>query len=80
MPTVHRALGLRFVVYLNDHDPAHVHVLGPDAWARIDLGVASGAVGLMDAGGFSPGHLRAILAEAQACRAVFIEAWNKHHD
>jgi hypothetical protein len=29
MPTVLRVDGLRIVIYLNDHPPAHVHVLGP---------------------------------------------------
>lgn len=29
MPTILRASGLRFVIYPNDHPPAHVHVIGP---------------------------------------------------
>ena len=29
MPTVLRIKGWRVVIYPNDHDPAHVHVLGP---------------------------------------------------
>lgn len=36
MVTVLRSLGLRVVIYLNDHEPAHVHVYG-DGQARIDL-------------------------------------------
>lgn len=28
MVTVYRAHGLRFVIYPNDHDPAHIHVIG----------------------------------------------------
>ena len=28
MVTVYRAHGLRFVIYLDDHEPAHVHVFG----------------------------------------------------
>lgn len=34
MPTVLRLHGLRFVIYPNDHSPAHVHVLGP-GWSVI---------------------------------------------
>lgn len=30
MPTVLRIEGLRFVIYPNDHTPAHVHIVGPD--------------------------------------------------
>lgn len=37
MPTVLRAEGLRVVIYLNDHPPAHVHVLGPDWVVVINL-------------------------------------------
>jgi hypothetical protein len=36
MVTVLRAAGTRFVIYLNDHEPAHVHVYG-DGEARIDI-------------------------------------------
>lgn len=28
MPTIHRQNGLRFSIYTDDHEPAHVHVLG----------------------------------------------------
>jgi hypothetical protein len=34
MPTVLRAGGLRIVIYPADHQPAHVHVLGP-GWAVV---------------------------------------------
>jgi hypothetical protein len=38
VPTVHRAGGLRFVVFTNDHPPAHVHAIGIGGEARIELG------------------------------------------
>ena len=37
MVTVHRFDGLRFVIYSNDHDPAHVHVLRAGSEAKIQL-------------------------------------------
>lgn len=37
MPTVLRADGLRVVVYLNDHAPEHVHVVGPGWVVVVDL-------------------------------------------
>jgi hypothetical protein len=37
MPTVLRIGGLRVVIYLNDHPPAHVHVLGPGWLIVINL-------------------------------------------
>lgn len=36
MVTVLRRHGMRFVIYLDDHEPAHVHVYG-DGEARIDI-------------------------------------------
>lgn len=42
MVTIHRALGLRVVIYLDDHEPGHVHVFG-DGQAKINLaGKAAG--------------------------------------
>lgn len=37
MPTILRIGGLRFVVYPNDHPPAHVHVIGPGWTVVVDL-------------------------------------------
>ena len=28
MPTIHREHGLRFAIHTDDHEPAHVHVIG----------------------------------------------------
>lgn len=36
MPVIFRAYGLRFVIYLDDHDPAHIHAIG-DGEAKISL-------------------------------------------
>jgi hypothetical protein len=36
MVTVYRGQGLRAVIFVDDHEPAHVHVFG-DGQARIDL-------------------------------------------
>lgn len=38
MPTIVRFRGLRVVIYVNDHWPAHVHVLGADRATKIELG------------------------------------------
>ena len=36
MVTVYRSQGLRAVIFLDDHEPAHVHVFG-DGQAKINL-------------------------------------------
>jgi hypothetical protein len=38
MPTVHRAGNLRFVVFLDDHGPPHVHVFAAGGEAKLLLG------------------------------------------
>ena len=41
MVTVLRVAGLRFIIFVDDHEPAHVHVFG-DGQAKIDLLGADG--------------------------------------
>lgn len=38
MPTIVRKDGYRVVIYPNDHDPSHVHVLKGDSEVRVNLG------------------------------------------
>jgi hypothetical protein len=46
MVTVLRADGLRVIIYVNDHPPAHVHVFG-DGEAKINLIGTQGAPDLV---------------------------------
>jgi hypothetical protein len=48
MPTVLRVDGLRFVIWPNDHNPAHVHVFSAAAEATIELGDPSGQPRLIE--------------------------------
>ena len=41
MVVVHRAHGLRFIIYIDDHEPANVHVRG-DGEAKVVLVAANG--------------------------------------
>jgi hypothetical protein len=79
MPTVLRIGGLCVVIYPNDHRPAHVHVIGPDAEAVFKLNCPTGPVELRENYGFSTGELtriRKILTEhvEELCRE-----WEKIH-
>ena len=40
MPTILRFRGLRVMIYTHDHWPPHVHVIAPEAQAKIALGEA----------------------------------------
>jgi hypothetical protein len=46
MVTIHREAGLRFVIFTDDHEPAHVHVFGEGS-AKIDLGSEGSAPSLV---------------------------------
>jgi len=65
MPTVLRIGGLRFVIWPNDHDPAHVHVFSAEAEAKIELGDEGGYPRLVDNRRMKKAEL------AKALRAVF---------
>lgn len=45
MVTIHRAHGLRIIIFTDDHEPAHVHAFG-DGQAKINLIGPSGAQSL----------------------------------
>lgn len=74
MVTVLREAGMRFVIYTDDHEPAHTHVYG-DGEARInilDLTVISNR-------GMKKGDLSVALAIVQANKRLFIEKWEIIH-
>lgn len=75
MPTIHREAGLRFCVYVADHPPPHVHVIG-DGETRIEI--ATSVV-------LSSSHRRiATVWEAQRIvereRAKLMAAWEAIHE
>jgi uncharacterized protein DUF4160 len=57
MVTVYREHGLSIVIFLDDHEPAHVHVFG-DGQAKVNLGGAGGAPELIWADGMKRGAVR----------------------
>jgi hypothetical protein len=50
MVTIFREYGLRFVIFIDDHGPPHVHVFG-DGIAKIELGTNRDEVCVVDAEG-----------------------------
>ena len=74
MVTLLRAAGMRFVIYKDDHEPAHLHVYG-DGEARIsifDLTVLSNR-------GMKKRDLAVALAIVHANQGMFIEHWGVIH-
>jgi len=78
MVTVLRANGLRVVIFVNDHPPAHVHVFG-DGEAKIDLLGASNAPALVWADGMSRGEVRRAMRTVVEQQAFLLARWRDIH-
>ena len=79
MPTVLKFDGLRVVVYPNDHRPAHVHVIGPDAEALFFLNCPTGPVRLRENYGFSLSQLNQIEKVLNKNQERLCRAWEEIH-
>ncbi|HEY2611677.1 MAG TPA: DUF4160 domain-containing protein [Reyranella sp.] len=79
MPTVHRAGNLRFVVFIDDHGPPHVHVFAGGGEAKLLLGAPGGRPSLVWARGFDRASLRRAMSETLARRAKLMAAWRRVH-
>ena len=78
MVTVLRAQGLRVVIFVNDHLPAHVHVLG-NGEAKINLVGADGVPILVWEDKMSRGDLRRAMRLVTEERAFLLERWEEIH-
>lgn len=79
MPTVLRSGTLRIVIYPNDHDPPHAHVIGPDGEAKIALATSGHRPHLLQTEGLSRRELGAALREVDAHSALLWECWRDIH-
>jgi uncharacterized protein DUF4160 len=79
MVTVHRAYGFRFVIFSNDHSPAHVHVFGQGGEARIVL-EGPGGITLDWVAGISRGDVRKLMQEVQREQERLIAMWRTIHE
>lgn len=79
MVTLFRVMGLRVVIYSNDHWPPHVHVIGPDREARIALGSAGQYPSVLTNEGLSRRQLAAALIEVERNSALLLQRWREIH-
>jgi hypothetical protein len=79
VPTVLRFDGLRVVIYLNDHAPAHVHIIGPNGRAIFLLNCPAGPVVPRSVHGFTGRHLRNIIAVLNRSVNALCKEWNAIH-
>lgn len=77
MVTVLRADGLRVVIYVNDHLPAHVHVFG-DGEAKINLAGKEG-VSLIWADNMTRSEVRRSMQIVAEQQAFLLQRWEDIH-
>lgn len=78
MVTVLRADGLRVVIYVNDHLPAHVHVFG-DGEAKINLVEAQGGPNLIWAYNMTRGEVRCAIGLVVKQHEFLLRRWEDIH-
>lgn len=79
MVTVHRAHGLSVVIFVDDHEPAHVHVFG-DGQVKINLVGADSFPELIWAEGMKRGDVRRAMKLAIERQDYFLARWKEIHD
>jgi hypothetical protein len=77
--TILRVRGLRVVIYSNDHAPPHVHVIGPDAEAKIKLGHEGMHATVVSNDGLTPALLAAALTAIDGNQALLAQRWRDIH-
>jgi hypothetical protein len=79
VPTVLRFGGFRFVIYPNDHRPAHVRVIGAECEAVFDLHCAEGPCELRESYRFSKSAIRRIEKQINQQIDDLCVAWEAIH-
>ncbi|EHK56000.1 hypothetical protein MAXJ12_17568 [Mesorhizobium alhagi CCNWXJ12-2] len=78
MVTVIRSSGFRIVVFVDDHEPAHVHVYG-DGEAKINLIGPDGLPELIWAVGMKRSEVRRSMAIVLENRDALLARWKEIH-
>lgn len=78
MATVYRSGGLRVITFVDDHEPAHVHVFG-DGHAKINLAITASAPELVWSIGMNRGEIRRAMRLVAEHRDVLLVRWREIH-
>ena len=78
MVVIHRAHGFRFVIYTQDHEPAHVHVVGAGI-AKIRLLGPNDQPEIVHVVDIKRSDMRRLFAEVAKHRDKFIKEWERIH-
>lgn len=75
-PTLFRIGGIRVIIYTKEHKPAHVHLVAPNAEAKIELKTWR----IVQCRGFSEKALNRIMGFLRTHEQELMEAWNEIHE
>ena len=78
MVMAYRLGNYRFVIYSNDNEPAHIHVVGPGSEAKVQLAGKTGMT-LIWQHSFGPAEMRRIMVEVEWTRDMLLLKWNDIH-
>ncbi len=73
-PTIFTVGNLRVVIYPKDHQPPHVHVIGPDGEAKFELKNFE----CIFVRGFSKGDVRRMKTFLRERKTLLKEAWDDY--
>lgn len=76
MPTIHREHGLRFVIHTDDHEPAHVHVVG-DGEMKIVIAADDGLPLAVWSVGMKRSERRSAMDVVLERQAEFLACWRE---
>lgn len=78
MVTIFRESGLSFVIFIDDHDPPHVHVFG-DGIAKIELGTTKDDVRVVDVERMKTGDIRKAKRIVAERHDELLMKWEEFH-
>lgn len=78
MVVIHRAHGLRFVIYTMDHEPAHIHVFG-DGEMKVDIAGAGGLPTIVWTIAMKAPERRRAMDTIRERQAEFLARWHEIH-
>jgi hypothetical protein len=78
MVTVYRAHGLRFIIFVDDHLPAHVHVFG-NGHIKVNLVGPDGAPDIVTIEGMKRGDVRHAIQIVAEQQAYLLSRWSEIH-
>ncbi|MCW5851959.1 MAG: DUF4160 domain-containing protein [Anaerolineae bacterium] len=79
MPTVHREDGFEFMIYPNDHYPAHIHVHKAGTMVVLNLGDDNSPPAIREVIGMSRRDVRRALSIAERITGLLLGRWRELH-